>query len=163
MVLFVALVVALLIVLSLSESKALRLAAGVAIAAIVAFVIYQQYAASRERVAALSRVPPSQVELVDLEPKPGYAGSFRLGGRLVNHSKQYTLDSVTVDIKVDDCPAEGAAGQCVTIGETAVKVNADVPPEQARDFEEQLSFERATLKPRGRMVWHYTVQGVRAK
>lgn len=162
MVLFVALVAALLIVLTLSRSKPLRIAAGVAIALIIVFVAWQQFAARQEREASLQRVPPSQVELVGLEPKPGYAGSFRLGGRLVNHSKQYTLDRVTVDVKVDDCPAEAGA-PCVTIGETAVTVNASVPPEQARDFEEQMSFERAALKPRGRMVWHYTVQAVRAR
>ena len=161
MVLFVALVVGLLIVLSLSESKPLRIAAGVAIAAILLFVVLQQYSAKEEREASLRRVPPSQVALLDLEPKPGYAGSFRLAGRLVNHSRQYTLNGVMVDVKVDDCPDDGAA--CVTIGETTVTVNASVPPGQARDFEEQLSFERATLKPRGHMVWHYTVQSVRAK
>lgn len=162
MVLFIALVAALLIVLYFSQSKPLRIAAGAAIAVIIAFVIFQQYAARKEREAALTRVQPSQVQLVGLEPKPGYAGSFRLAGRVVNHSKQHTLSGLTVDVKVDDCPVSGG-GECMTIGETTVNVNAIVPPGQARDFDEQLSFERTALNPRGRMVWHYAVQSVRAR
>lgn len=162
MVLFVAIVVALLLVLILSKSRPLRIVAGLLILAIVIFIVFQQYMNRQEQARSLTRVAPSQVQLLSVEPKAGYGGSYRLAGRLLNRSTQYTLSGVVVDVKVDDCPLEGNAA-CVTIAETTLAVNVPVPPGQARDFEEQLSFERARLTPRGRLVWHATVQSVRAR
>jgi hypothetical protein len=47
-------------------------------------------------------------------------------------------------------------GYCVAIGEKTVNIYADVPPGQARGFNESVSFEGA-LAPKGQLTWGYVV------
>ena len=115
-----------------------------------------------EEHLALTRIPKSELVLEDVTLKP-YVGSYRIAGRVGNHSAKFSVKQIDFVVTVQDCPREAAAQQCVTIGESNEILNLDIPPGEARDFEESVRFSGSKLKLKGRLEWNYSISQIRAE
>jgi hypothetical protein len=125
----------------------------VALGAAVGGVVY--LINEREESRSLSRIPVSQLIFENVMLSPDYSG-YKISGRIKNTSAQFTLKEVTYIVTMQDCTGELPSKSCVTIGESRETVYLNVPPGQARDFEDSV-YLGATLKPKARLEWHYVV------
>ena len=125
---------------------------GVVILGVVLYQMDQQD--KRERELATSRISRSEIELVDLALQPGYGtSSYTLVGRVRNLSAQYTLSEVRLKLVMRDC---APAGHCEIVGETDESLYLGVPPGQARDLNEYVSF-RGLGPPSGKHQWEHQI------
>ena len=121
---------------------------GICILVVGGFFIYDdRRTASIEqaRQVALTRIPLSDVEILITTVK---RGSFE--GRIRNLSDEYTLTAVTLRITVQDCNEDKV---CDTVLESDQRLYLEVPPNQARDFDEW--FDASGVKIRGSAEWSY--------
>jgi hypothetical protein len=125
----------------------------VALGAAVGGVVY--LINEREESRSLSRIPVSQLIFENVMLSPDYSG-YKISGRIKNTSAQFTLKEVTYIVTMQDCTGELPSKSCVTIGESRETVYLNVPPGQARDFEDSV-YLGGTLKPKARLEWHYVV------
>jgi hypothetical protein len=116
----------------------------------------------REEDLAATRVPISELVLENVTLQP-YVGSYRIAGRMSNKSAQYTVRQVDIVVTVRDCTGEGAAKQCVTVGESNEILNLAIPPGEARDFAEAVRFHGSSPKLKGRLDWSYAISRIRAE
>lgn len=129
----------------------------VALAVVGGAYLYQRN--KKEQEAEALRISRDQVELVDLQPPPQYAGSYKLAGRVRNKSQRFTLTELTLKISLRDCVAPGS---CETIGETVETAWVSVPPQQARGLDEYVLF--SNLAPsRGNLEWDWEVTGLKGR
>jgi hypothetical protein len=124
------------------------------VALIIALVWYLRYGG--EEGAGL--IEPAEVELKGLAMTQQYRSSYRMTGRLVNHSQQYTVTSVDITITASDCQ-DGDAG-CVVVGEVSRTIPVQIPPGQARDVLEQYVFQRFVI--RGELQWRHSISEIQA-
>ena len=121
---------------------------GICILVVGGFFIYDhRRTASIEqaRQVALTRIPLSDVEILITTFK---RGSFE--GRIRNLSDEYTLTAATLRITVQDCNEDKV---CDTVLESDERLYLEVPPNQARDFDEW--FDASGVKIRGSAEWSY--------
>ena len=105
-----------------------------------------------ERESAQNIVDASQVEISNVEVVGAYAGSFDLSARVVNHSLISSLSELTLKISLDDCSDEGESDQhCQALGSSTVQGAVNIPANEARDFQVNLSFPSAMV--RGSARW----------
>ena len=105
-----------------------------------------------ERESAQNIVDASQVEISNVEVVGAYAGSFDLSARVFNHSLISSLSELTLKISLDDCSDEGESDQhCQSLGSSTVQVAVNIPANEARDFQVNLSFPSAMV--RGSARW----------
>ena len=114
-----------------------------------------------EEHRALTRIPKAKLVLEDVTLKP-YVGGYKMAGRIRNNSAQFSVREIDFVVTVQDCPRAAAAQQCVTIGESSQILNLDIPPGEARDFEESVRFSGSKLKLKGRLEWNYSISRIRA-
>lgn len=126
----------------------------VALGAAVGGVVYLYN--EREESHSLSRIPVSQLVFENVTLQPDYS-SYKISGRIKNNSEKFTLKEVTLVVTMDDCADESLSQSCLSIGESSESVYIDIPPGQARDFEDSMYFSGGALKPKGRLAWDYLV------
>ena len=138
----------------LLRSSAFVLALSV-IGAVVLFVMDRQYQAERELAKTL--IEAGEIELVDLALRNGYAvGSYTLVGRVRNRSARHALMELRLKLTMKDCTE---ANTCEIVGQSDEAIYVTVPPGQARDLDEYVSFA-GLGSPRGKHQWTYEVQEV---
>ncbi len=112
-----------------------------------------------EREAAKARIRPNEIELVDLAFRNGYSGSYTLIGRIRNRSTRYTLSEISLRFTMKDCMN---SNECETVGQTVDTMYVSVPPGQARDLNEFVSFSGLGTA-RGEHQWNYEVVEILGK
>lgn len=134
-----------------------RLAAAliVIIVVVVASIAWYQ---QREMAAARQRIPADQVELADFKLVQPDRNTRELVGRIRNHSTQYTIDELGLQVVMDDC----LNGHCDTVDQVKVIFAEPIPPDQARDVKRRIVFT-SLLQPKGRLVPHFHLLYVEAK
>lgn len=138
-----------------------KLALGLVAVALVGGAIAYFYGQEEEGLAQ-TRIPASQLGLENMQLIPN-AGGYNFSGRIKNNSTQFTLNRIAFAITMQDCAGEAASQNCVTIAESETSPFLTIPPGQARDFKEVIYFSGGTLKPKGRLDWHYSVSQTRGK
>lgn len=104
-------------------------------------------------------VDPSQIVLSNTRATGAYGDSWNYSGRVANNSSR-TVTDVRIKITMSDCESESAAPEnCVVIGEQVDFVPINIPPRQARDFTNNVSFSNA--HPDGAVRWEFELAGVR--
>ncbi|MDE0309747.1 MAG: hypothetical protein OXI60_07965 [Acidiferrobacterales bacterium] len=100
------------------------------------------------------------VQLDDVKAEESYGESWDYSGRVSNSSSKVITD-VLVKITLRDCPSgtETVTDECPVIGEQVDFVALNVPPRQARDFQDNISFRNAVQK--GILFWDFELVGVR--
>ena len=92
---------------------------------------------NRERKLGHSRLPPNQIELVNMQVRPGLnSKSYVVRGRVRNHSREFTLQTFLLQLNLKDCDA----GECDIVGQAQRRIPLNVPPSQARDFQVSVPF-----------------------
>ena len=124
---------------------------------IAAWVYQNNLEQNREREAAKTRIRIAEVDLSDLTL--GSGSSSTLAGRVKNNSKTYRLSEIVLKITMRDCDA---AGKCEIVGEEEVRSYSDIPPGQARDISQYVSFS-GLGSPRGKRQWDYSVVEISGK
>lgn len=149
--------VAVLLALTVTQKnvgRALPLAAALVVGIIGFFAWYQDHGLK----VSEQRIPADQVELVDIKLNSEARGVKVVTGRVRNHSGQYTLTQVQVQISMEDC----LDGHCEVIDQTRVTLKPLVPPGQARDFRERVFFT-SPATPRGEARLNYQVVSTRGE
>ena len=112
--------------------------------------------------SALSDFPIDRdsVELSEVSAQVSYGESWDYSGRISNSSNKVITDA-RIKITLRDCPAgtETVSDECPVIGEKTDFVAINVPPRQARDFLDNISFKNAVQK--GVLFWDFELIGVR--
>ena len=111
---------------------------------------------------SLTRIPASELVLENVTLKP-YVGSYEIAGRIKNNSAKFTVRRLDFVVTVRDCIPAAAAGQCTTIGESNEILELNIPPGEARNFEESVRFSGSNPKIKGRMEWSYSIQRITAE
>lgn len=163
MALFFGILIGLVIAAILIKSTAFRIVAGLLVVGALVLIFVEQRQTREETEDSLTRIRAAELQLTDVQLKPGYANSFRLAGRVVNRSPRFTLTGLTFKVKVEDCPLQPAQAACVTIGEGRTSIAPTVPPGHARDFDELVTFDKASPTVRGRMKWSYELDSIHAR
>jgi hypothetical protein len=133
---------------------------------VISLIGYGGYTAiqNSERADRLSksRIKPQELSLKSISLKKGEYDNIVLAGRVVNNSKKYSLDGLSLKLIFQDCSIIKEKS-CITIGEKGVFLSLTIPPGQARDFHEKISFYGNTMIPKGKLVWHYDINYIVAK
>lgn len=105
-------------------------------------------------------VPRESVELSGVQADASYGDSWDYTGRISNSSGK-TITDAQVRILLYDCPedAESISDSCVVIGDQVDYVPINIPPRQARDFQDNISFRNAA--PQGKLFWEFELVGLR--
>jgi hypothetical protein len=148
-------VVVALVVLALTRDN-VGIAIPVAAATVFLIVASLAWYQNREVAEAKSRIPAAEVELADMQLNDEARGVKLLTGRIRNHSRQYTLTQLQVQVSLEDCLND----HCEVINQTEVNLKPEVPPGQARDFRERIAFPSA-VAPRGLTRLSYQVIATR--
>jgi hypothetical protein len=92
--------------------------------------------------------------------RPDASGkNYKISGRIRNSAKSATLTSVKMEITVSDCRSQT---RCSVVGENTVRIRADVPPGETKDFEHELTRLRG-LPGRDDLSWKWTITASYAK
>ncbi len=104
-------------------------------------------------------IDPDLVALQKTSMTGAYGDSWNYKGRVTNNSSS-ALTDIQIKITMRDCATEDAnPDECVIIGEEVDFVPIVVPPRQARDFINNVSFKHAN--PKGFVRWSFEVAGIR--
>lgn len=115
-------------------------------------IMYRLTTGEVERGAELIDI--DDIELTNVSIDSGYGGSFNFTGRVLNNASDAILTEITLTVSMLDCErADQDEDSCPVIGEGTWRVPVQVPPNQARDFKRNISFDQA--KPRGEVRWRY--------
>jgi len=107
---------------------------------------------------SLTRIQRSDLVFEDVKLNSGYS-SYTLAGRVKNNSPKYILTEVTFVVTMKDCFGQGQSQNCTIIEESNSHAYLNVPPGQARDFNEYIYF--SSLKPKGHLEWSYSVSQIK--
>ena len=114
---------------------------------------------NRERELQQSRLPLSQVQLLNMQAKPGLnSRTYVVNGRIRNQSNEFTINRIQLQITLQDCISK----QCEAVGQTDQRIFLEVPPAQARDFETSIGFP-SIAKFQGTPEWQFAVLAVNTK
>jgi hypothetical protein len=146
----VGIIVVWLAVASAGFRRGLAILASVAIIGIVLLFVWlqidQKVRATQEQEAKL-RIPRANVELADL--RMGTDSSFvKLTGRVRNKDSRFTLTRLTCE-----------EVKCDTVGDTTESIYVNVPPQQAREIDDYVSFS-GIGSPRMMRTWTYDVVSI---
>lgn len=111
---------------------------------------------------SLSRITAAELDFRNVTVKPGHSG-YNLAVRVQNNSSEFTLKQVGLRLAMQDCTGEGDARDCVTIGESDVSMDLNIPPGQARDVEKTLYFSGSPPKILGELEWSYSVSKIKGE
>ncbi len=114
------------------------------------------------------KLPVDDIKIENPVIAPAYGGSYQFNARLVNAHPSILLKELVVSITMLDCPGQGQgegenendAGACAVIGQADERINARIPPGQARDISRNLFFSGA--EPAGTIRWRYQVTETRS-
>jgi hypothetical protein len=141
--------------------RLLAILAGVVVVGIVLILAWSQNnqnARTKENQAAKLRIPHTNVEFVDLRMETN-SSFVKLTGRVRNNDPRFTLTYVELRLRVQECPAPD---RCDTVGDTTDSFFVDVPPQQAREIDDYVSF-RGIGSPRMKRSWLYEVVSISGK
>ena len=108
-----------------------------------------------ERESAQNMIDPSHVEISQVNVVDAYAGSFDLSARVFNRALASSISELKVRISLDDCSDPGENGQdqhCQSLGSSTVQVAVNIPANEARDFQVNLSFPSAVVRGSARWI-----------
>ena len=108
-----------------------------------------------ERESAQNMIDASHVEISQVSVVDAYAGSFDLSARVFNRALASSLSELTLRISLDDCVDPGENGQdqhCQSLGSSTVQVAVNIPANEARDFQVNLSFPSAIVRGSARWI-----------
>ncbi|HHM04239.1 MAG TPA: hypothetical protein ENJ19_00665 [Gammaproteobacteria bacterium] len=145
-----------LVVVALLGNQANR-AIPIAIIAVVGIIAFFAWYQDQQFKAAQQRINKDEVELADVELLEEERGRW-VTGRVRNHSRDHTLHALTVRVQIEDCLKQA----CEIVAESDIQFTPDVPPGQARDFQERVFFQ-SLVRPRGRRAVRYEVLATEAK
>ncbi len=152
-----AIVVLILLVVSAGFRKLSGLLVVLAVLGGGGYYLYDQ----RQERLANSRIKASQVQATNTKILFEH-GIYRFRGRVTNSSPTYAVSQLEFAIAVSECPQLPAAPACVVVAETRKALYIEVPPGQARDFNESLYFTGDPLVPAPNHRWRYDLVAVRA-
>lgn len=115
----------------------------------------------RQEELAKTRISASHVVISGGRINLQYA-TYQFTGRITNNSQEFTLSQVELAVTVRDCVPNSTPRSCVTIEDTRDTLYINVPPEQARDFNESLYFPGGELAPKGELDWQFRISQTRA-
>lgn len=134
--------------------RALPLAAVIILAIIGFFAWYQDH----EMKLSKQSISTAEVELANMQLAEGERDTREISGRIRNHSTQFTLVELGIQVSLEDC----VDGRCEVINQTDFTLKLNVPPGQARDFRERIHF-RSTPALRGQLQSRYEVLTTRGE
>ena len=140
--------------LIITASSYPRLAFGL-LAAFLGIGILLLQVISGERESAQNMIDASHVEISQVNVVDAYAGSFDLSARVFNRALASSLSELTLRISLDDCSDPGENGQdqhCQSLGSSTVQVAVNIPANEARDFQVNLSFPSAIVRGSARWI-----------
>ena len=108
-----------------------------------------------ERESAQNMIDASLGEISQVNVVDAYAGSFDLSARVFNRALASSLSELTLRISLDDCSDPGENGQdqhCQSLGSSTVQVAVNIPANEARDFQVNLSFPSAVVRGSARWI-----------
>jgi len=108
------------------------------------------------------KIPINELAFQDVSIQSSGIDEYKFAGRIRNKSKRYSLQSVDVRIVYYDCAERAAAGTCTVIGERNETIYLQIPPGQARPFNEPVYIYGDLLNVRGDFVWRYEVLSTKA-
>lgn len=135
---------------------------------VVAIVLLARHLLTEaEERAALSRIDASQITL-QLNFSPAQRGTYspsgrqryKVTGRLFNNSNEYTLTEVGLKVRIEDCAGD-EGNSCIVVSEAGMTIDITIPPNQARDFTQEVLMP--DFKPRGEAHWVWDVEYIRAE
>ncbi len=122
----------------------------------IGVIIWQD---TRERGLEFERIYVVQAQLSQMQVRPGLnSRSFVVSGRIQNVAQKYTIFSVMLQATIKDCEGQS----CEIVGQEAIMVPLEIPPDQARDFSVTIPFS-VVPKVKGEAVWEYEILLVRAR
>ncbi|WP_424948027.1 hypothetical protein [Candidatus Spongiihabitans sp.] len=109
-----------------------------------------------------SRLPVEDIKIENPVFTLAYGDGFRFNARLINTHESVTLKETTVSITLLDCPQDSgdAEAGCQVIGQADQRILVKIPPGQARDVSQTLSFGSAKL--RGHARWRIKITETRS-
>jgi hypothetical protein len=126
------------------------------LAGLIAYVVISS---NVEESESKNRIPPREVELLDLRLFRS-GSTYDLQGRVRNRSSKYTLSGFTLQVTLEDCVDENTCDVVYQKGESAF--TDAVPPGQARDFQ-ITGIGDYEMRLKGSLKWHYALTEVRAR
>ena len=108
-----------------------------------------------ERESAQNMIDASLGEISQVNVVDAYAGSFDLSARVFNRALASSLSELTLRISLDDCSDPGENGQdqhCQSLGSSTVQVAVNIPANEARDYQVNLSFTSAVVRGSARWI-----------
>lgn len=122
----------------------------------IGVIIWQD---TRERGLEFERIYVVQAQLSQMQVRPGLnSRSFVVSGRIQNVAQKYTIFSVMLQATIKDCEGQS----CEIVGQEAIMVPLEIPPDQARDFSVTIPFS-VVPKVKGEAAWEYEILLVRAR
>ena len=114
---------------------------------------------SQERELEFTRIALEQVQLLQMQVRPGLnTRSFVVAGRVQNLAQNYTILSLELQATVKDCDDE----DCEIVGQEAITFPLEVPSAQSRDFSVTIPFSVAP-EVKGESLWEYEILKIRAR
>ena len=156
-------IIGLVVLILLVVSAGFRKFAGIfVLIAVIGGVIYWQYQEKyqeNEEKQSKTRIKQSELLFEDVSLKTSY-GSPYMVGRITNNSSQYTLKEVQLKLTFRDCDKDNK--NCIIVAEDDLFFYINIPPKQARDFKESV-YLYSDLKIKGKMVWDYKIEFIKAE
>ena len=122
----------------------------------IGVIIWQD---TRERGLEFERIYVVQAQLSQMQVRPGLnSRSFVVSGRIQNVAQKYTIFAVMLQATIKDCEGQS----CEIVGQEAIMVPLEIPPDQARDFSVTIPFS-VVPKVKGEAAWEYEILLVRAR
>ena len=113
------------------------------------------------------KLPVADIKIENAVIAPAYGGSYQFNARLVNAHPSILLKEFVISITMLDCPGaqddnggDNGDDGCAVIGQADERVNAKIPPGQARDISRNLFFSSAG--PAGSIRWQYKITETRS-
>jgi len=130
------------------------------VAIAIGYFVEQHSENQRKAEASRHLVSSAEVELFDMGMGPSYGSTYQLSGRIRNHSAEYTVTGLVLEITLQDCPSSPS---CDTIGQTTQRIySLSVPPGQVRGIAATVYF--SNVPPlRGKYAWSYRIAEIEAR
>ena len=119
------------------------------------YYLHSQY----QEIRSKKRIPIHDIKIEHMDLQATSFGNYRIIGRIDNNSADYTLNSVSLRIFLEDCVQdESGEPDCEVIGEATEDVHVNSPPQQTREFEQYVYFFGSIPKtPPDKPDWHYVI------
>ena len=105
------------------------------------------------------KLPVEDIKIENVVMTPAYGGSYQFNARLTNTHPSILLKELVVSITMLDCRGE-TDDTCAVLGQVDERINAKIPPGQARDISRNLFFSSAD--PNGTIRWQYKITETRS-